>query len=76
MKIITKVGLGFLGFGLLLFLLLMVTVLNAVGGSANPPLPSPLGEIVYFIVRLGIFWYLFAIAGAVLIAVGAFQKKT
>jgi hypothetical protein len=65
------VAIGFLLFVGLFFLILMF----AVGGSGNPPLPSPLGQIVTYLISLGTFWFVFILVGTVLIAVGHFQRR-
>ncbi len=91
MKIITKIGLGFLALGFfLLGMLVFVLGRFFVGGSAYTPfqalpwlstniraraLTSPWREFVFFTVIMGTPWFVFVFVGAILIAVGAFQRE-
>jgi polyferredoxin len=75
LKTVTKIGLGFLAFGFLLFVGLVLLVLMFAVGSSGSPLSSPLAEFVSFSFTLGIYWYIFVIVGVVLILVGALQRR-
>jgi hypothetical protein len=76
LKTITKIGLGFLAFGFLLIVgLVFLLVMFGVGGSGNPPIPSPLRELISFAILLGSYSYAFIIVGVVLIVVGALQRR-
>jgi hypothetical protein len=77
MKKITLIGLIFLVTGVTLLMALIGILLRfAVGGSGNPPLPSPLGEILgSFVVFSTLAWIVFVISGLVLIVAGALTKS-
>ena len=70
-----KAGLIFVGVGCLLFVnLIFLLVRFAVGGAHNPPLSSPLRELVLPFFILGIYWWVFAVIGVVLIIYGLIQR--
>ena len=78
LKKVTLIGLIFLGIGVLFLFALMSTLLRfAVGGSANPPLRSPLGELLSTLVGISsVAWIIFVLLGLVLMIAGFLRKAS
>ena len=75
MNTLIKVGIIFLIVGAFSFLGLMYVVLShGVGASSNPPLTGWYAALITFIFWTGFFWYVYLIAGAVLILTGLVKK--
>ncbi len=78
MKIITKIGLGVVSFGLFLVVIAvpLIVLFDGGGSEFNPPLTSTFeGSIVAAILRLATFSYVFIVVGVILVAVGALQRS-
>jgi hypothetical protein len=55
--------------------LMGLLLMFAVGASQNPPLSSPLREVVTVFYWLGLFWFVFVGAGAALLIYGALRRR-
>ena len=75
MNTLIKAGIILLIVGAFSFLGLMYVILfHGVGASANPPLTGWYATLITFIFWTGFFWYVYLIAGAVLILTGLVKK--
>jgi hypothetical protein len=73
---VTMAGIALMVAGCALYVgLIGLVVMFAVGASHNPPLPSPLREVVHFFMQLGVFGFVFVGAGAALLIYGSLQRS-